>query len=211
MFQERLFPHPELERLSGNSALPTIRVITYVENGSVETNHAFLRIAVGTNLVDNYKNGETGNLAVCVDVREGCLREGRGTPEDGVGFRKLAHHPATGVAFDGLFPSLLEGGEVPRRDGRDPVPPHAVHWLGRGHHPIGARPHRSEHVVGPEQPPRHRPVQREREAAGVAPGATGSLGAAGPRRPLGLTLSWESATRGTALRASVSQRCLLLQ
>ena len=106
LFQERLFPHPELARLSGNSALQTLRMITYIEDGAVEINHAFLRIAVGSNLVDNYHDGETGNLAVGVDVREGCLREGWGAPPNRAGFRKLEHHPGTGVAFDG-FPLPL--------------------------------------------------------------------------------------------------------
>ena len=102
MFQERLFPHPELERLRRNSALPTIRVITFVENGAVETNHAFLRIAVGTNWSTTTRTAETATSPCACMFREGCPREGRGTPEDGMGFRKLAHHPGTGVAFDGF-------------------------------------------------------------------------------------------------------------
>lgn len=106
VFQERLFPHPELTRLSGSSALQTIRMITYFESGAVETNHALLKIAVGTNLIDNYRNGETGNLIVGVDVLEGCLRQGWGAPENGVGLRKVTHHPDTGMAFDG-FPIPL--------------------------------------------------------------------------------------------------------
>jgi hypothetical protein len=108
VFQERLFPHPELVRLSGTAALQTIRMVTYVEDGEVECNHAFLRIAVGTNLVDNYHDGKSGNLAACVGVRDGCLREGWGAPLNGVGFRRVTHHPGTGVALAGFRLPLWE-------------------------------------------------------------------------------------------------------
>jgi hypothetical protein len=108
VFQERLFPHPELVRLSGTAAAQTIRMVTYVEDGEVECNHAFLRITVGTNLVDNYHDGKSGNLAACVGVRDGCLREGWGASLNGVGFRRVTHHPGTGVALAGFRLPLWE-------------------------------------------------------------------------------------------------------
>ena len=108
VFQERLSPHPELVRLSGSPAVQTIRMVTYVEDGEVECNHAFLRIVVGTNMVDNYRDGKTGNVTAYVDVRDGRLREGLGPSANGVVLTRLRHHPGTGVAFDGFRLPLWE-------------------------------------------------------------------------------------------------------
>jgi hypothetical protein len=106
VFQQRLAPHPDLVRLSGSRAVQTIRVVTVVEDGKAEVNHAFLRIAVGENQVDNFRAGQTGNVAARVDVANGCLREGWAAGTTAI--VRLTRHPDTGVALDGFRLPLWE-------------------------------------------------------------------------------------------------------
>jgi hypothetical protein len=102
VFQERLSTHAELSRLSRTQAIQTIRILTFVEGGRVEINHAFLRIITGRNVVDNWRHGETGNLKARVDLLEGCLREVWGPRPDRVGGARVFKHPNTGILLDGF-------------------------------------------------------------------------------------------------------------
>jgi hypothetical protein len=86
VFQQRLAPHPDLVRLSGSRAVQTIRV--------------------GENQVDNFRAGQTGNVAARVDVANGCLREGWAAGTTAI--VRLTRHPDTGVALDGFRLPLWE-------------------------------------------------------------------------------------------------------
>jgi len=55
VIQERIFCHPDLERLSGTRSLQSLRLVTYVDpRGGVEVYEAVLKIIVGDGLVDNF-------------------------------------------------------------------------------------------------------------------------------------------------------------
>jgi len=108
LFQERLSPHAELSRLSGTQAVQTVRIVTFVEDGKVEINHAFLKIVTGRNVVDNYQSGETGNMMARVDLLDGCLRKGWGPHPDKLGYVRVTHHPKTGLPLEGFRVPLWE-------------------------------------------------------------------------------------------------------
>ena len=74
----------------------------------MECNHAFLRIAVGGNAVDNFRDGRTGNLIARIDLVRGELGDSWGSASDGVGLARVALHPGTGVPFDGFRLPLWE-------------------------------------------------------------------------------------------------------
>jgi len=102
VFQEHLAPHPELRRLSGTAALQTARIVTDVEEGRVEVNHALLRIAVGSNVVDNLSGGKTGNFAAPLETRDGRLGDAWQVAPDGTGLVRVTQHPGTGVPLPGF-------------------------------------------------------------------------------------------------------------
>lgn len=103
VIQERLFDHPDLEKLSGRRGLQTIRINTEMHpDGTVSLLFYWLKIRVGDNVTDNFSMGTVGNLAGFGKRDEGVL-EGARTPDIcGSGFRTIDTHPDTGVSLKGF-------------------------------------------------------------------------------------------------------------
>ena len=97
--QERLFGHPDLERLSGTRSLQTVRMITYLPNDGVPIiGGCQLRIVGNDALVDNFANGALGNLIGNVPAAVGRLSMVFVAALDGSS-TFVDHHPRTGATF----------------------------------------------------------------------------------------------------------------
>ena len=107
--QERLYPHPALERLSGSDALQCLRIVTLVEGaGRARVLYRALRIVVGTGATDSFRaegGRATGNLIARVE-QNGRLALPVGVAPGGFGLVRVAGHPSTGRL-------ISEGVEVP--------------------------------------------------------------------------------------------------
>ncbi len=130
VLQARVFNHPALRRLSGSPALQTVRVTTLVDRaGDVHLLHAFARIVVGDNVIDNFHYGRTGNLAALVNVDSGVLGPAQTRSPDGVGILIASAHPGTGLAIEGFaLPCWDEVLDLARRCARLFLPVRAVGW-----------------------------------------------------------------------------------
>ena len=95
VIQERLRPHPELERLFG-PALGTIRVLVLLGDSGPELFRAACKIPVGTNVADNFWRG---NMLGGVDLDSGAVT--RVVGGSGVDQQQHSHHPDTGAPLVG--------------------------------------------------------------------------------------------------------------
>jgi len=95
ILQERISnQHPQLNEIYPH-AINTIRLVTVVVDGNIETLGAVLRVGVGGSRVDNWS---AGGIMIPVDLENGCLtRFGFYKPEIG---SKTDRHPDTQVVFD---------------------------------------------------------------------------------------------------------------
>jgi hypothetical protein len=101
--QERLADHEELRRLTGSAYLQTVRAATLVEpDGRPRLLYAELKLITGSNVIDNYMEGRTGNLCANVACDSGLLAPARRPSPDGVGFVAVPNHPGTGLALEGV-------------------------------------------------------------------------------------------------------------
>jgi hypothetical protein len=111
--QERLENHEELRRLTGSAYLQTVRAATLVEpDGRPRLLYAELKLITGSNVIDNYMEGRTGNLCANVARDSGLLAPARRPSPDGVGFVVVPNHPGTGLPLEGVrlpgWPELVE-------------------------------------------------------------------------------------------------------
>lgn len=97
LFQELLKPHPEIARICGPRA-SSIRVSTARLDGHVSIVSAVWRIPTGTNMIDNFQHGASGNLLGGVDIATGRINRVVGLVNNKVEF--VDKHPDTGVRFD---------------------------------------------------------------------------------------------------------------
>lgn len=103
IIQEVLTNHTSLVELSGAEALQTARIITLVdENGSFRIMFVFLKIIIGSNIIDNFDYGRTGNLMAEVDCHTGAIYRviQKNSMEDR--FELITHHPQTNVQLKGF-------------------------------------------------------------------------------------------------------------
>ncbi len=130
VIQERLFAHPDLERLSGTRSLQTLRVVTYVEpGGGVDVCDALLKIIVGDAWVDNFEGGRTGNLFARVRIADGVLGPAVGRDPNGFGLVSHVSHPRTGVPLSGLpLPGFAEALGLVRRAASLFLPLRTIGW-----------------------------------------------------------------------------------
>jgi len=102
VIQERVFNHPEIQRLTGTQSLQTVRILTWItKDGQVEIYDAWLKLIVGNNIIDNYEGGRTGNMKAELDVDSGAIVAVLGASPDGIGFEVLPVHPVTGINIPG--------------------------------------------------------------------------------------------------------------
>jgi len=109
--QERVHNHPDLARLSGTSALQTVRLETViVEEGRVELFAPRLKLIGGDSSVDNYHGGQTGNLTAVVALDTGVLGPVYGPSGDGTCPLPVPvdRHPRTGHLLTGFRVPLWE-------------------------------------------------------------------------------------------------------
>jgi hypothetical protein len=130
IFQERLAPHPDLSALSGAPSLQTVRLVTQVDrSGAGRSMHALLKIVVGQNAIDNYHNGETGNLFGHVDLETGSIGPVLGPGPRGLGLRSHDRHPETGESFSGfVVPRWREALALVERAAQAFLPLRAIGW-----------------------------------------------------------------------------------
>lgn len=103
LIQERLRSHPSIVELSNSENLQTARMITFIDrSGQIHILHAFLKIIVGKNIVDNIDSGKTGNLVAEISLKTGTLKPAIAVGRDGSGLQQLAEHPTTGVVINGF-------------------------------------------------------------------------------------------------------------
>jgi hypothetical protein len=113
VIQERLENHPDIVQLTGSSTLQTARVVTLVEpDGTPRLLAATWKVVQGSQAIDNFKQGTTGNLVENVDLHSGRLGPGLRYCPDGVGIQAVRVHPVTGYALEGArlpdWPAVVE-------------------------------------------------------------------------------------------------------
>jgi len=111
--QERLFDHPNLATLSGRRGLQTARINTLLSDvGRVDLLFFMFKVLAGHTFSDNFSMGTTGNLIAFGDLEQGMLRGAVTLHACGSGMARIAYHPGTGLAFDGVqlpwWPEALE-------------------------------------------------------------------------------------------------------
>lgn len=97
LFQELLRPHPEIERICGNR-LSTIRVTSARIDGKNRILSAVWRIPTGSNMIDNFQHGSSGNLLGGVDITDGRITRVVGKINGKI--ETVKTHPDTGMQFD---------------------------------------------------------------------------------------------------------------
>ena len=103
VIQERLYNHPDLERLTRTPALQTARVVTWARaDGEVDIYPTYLKFILGAGVTDNYYYGLTGNLRANIGAEDGTLGPAFGRAPGEIGFRIVAAHPKTGVTISGF-------------------------------------------------------------------------------------------------------------
>ena len=100
LFQERLAPHPTIERLCGRR-ICTVRVLVIMERGEPVALRASLKIPAGRNQADNF--WRAGNILGGIDIATGVVARAveRGGPREVV----VARHPDTGAPIEGFVVS----------------------------------------------------------------------------------------------------------
>ncbi len=130
VIQERIYCHPDLERLSGTRSLQTLRLVTYIEpSGRVDVYEAVFKIIVGDSLVDNFQHGQIGNLFARVRLENGALCPAVGTAADGLATVSHVSHPRTGLALSGFrLPGFAEALALVRRAAVVFLPLRTIGW-----------------------------------------------------------------------------------
>lgn len=99
LLQEYVFPHKVLRDICGD-CLSTIRCIVLLASSGPEILYAVWKIPTGDNMVDNFFNGNSGNLVGCVNIDTGVVeRVMGGTDNEMLEYRK---HPDTDKPLAGI-------------------------------------------------------------------------------------------------------------
>lgn len=106
LIQERLRPHPEIERITGK-CLSTVRVLVLADEGAPQIIRATWRVPVGNQYADVHWRG---NLMAAIDVESGAVhRVVRGS---GLDRAEVDVHPQSGIRLLGhtlpMWPSIRE-------------------------------------------------------------------------------------------------------
>ncbi len=100
--QERIRPHPDLERMSGSAVVHTLRMVTLRSPSEPPRLVASrLRIPAGHLPVNSFRAGRSGNLVA--EVRpDGALALPFGPRPGGFGLDPVPRHPLSGARLEGL-------------------------------------------------------------------------------------------------------------
>lgn len=97
LFQEVLKPHPEIARVCG-PRLSSVRVTSARMNGKNSIVSVVWRIPTGSNMVDNFQHGASGNFLGGVDTASGRITRVVGKLNGKI--ELVSAHPDTGEPFD---------------------------------------------------------------------------------------------------------------
>ncbi len=130
VIQQRLRNHPELIRLSGNSNLQTVRMISFVDMaGGADILQAQLKLITGGNVTDNFEYGLTGNIQAQVSLADGKLAHAITIAPDGSGIKTVAAHPQTDICFAGFqLPFWSEARALVRQAALKFAPVRTIGW-----------------------------------------------------------------------------------
>ena len=130
IIQERVFAHPDIERLTGSSGLSTCRLfMNHDRAGNTEVMGTAMRLINGGNLVDNFDDGRKGNLWCSVDLATGCIVEAFSKAVGGDKLSRITRHPATDCALVGFpIPYWNETVELAHRLATVFRPQSLLHW-----------------------------------------------------------------------------------
>ena len=99
LFQELIRPHPALAAVIGDRA-STARIMVLNDSAEPELWRGGLRIPVGKNMVDNFRDGDSGNLLAKLDLETGKIV--KAYQKFGLDQREVEQHPDTGQTVVGL-------------------------------------------------------------------------------------------------------------
>ncbi|TLY15941.1 MAG: hypothetical protein E6K69_05100 [Nitrospirae bacterium] len=99
LFQKLLTPHKELARRCGNR-ICTLRLSVLIEREGPRIVDALWRVAIGKNMVDNYRHGQTGNSFGPIDIDTGVVL--RQALQAGFREQEIRLHPDTGEEIVGF-------------------------------------------------------------------------------------------------------------
>jgi hypothetical protein len=103
LVQPRLFPDERLSGIVSSQSLSTVRIVTQWRGDRAEPLAAVLKVAVGSNAIDNFVFGSTGNLVAGIDLQTGRLTGVWGSARsDWPAMEPVARHPESGRPFDGV-------------------------------------------------------------------------------------------------------------
>lgn len=102
IIQPRISPHPKMVPLASATGLSTIRLITAMHADGPRVLFACLKIATGSNVVDNFAHGSTGNLLAGIDIETGVMMPAVGSARrDWPAIVEVASHPDSGQPIAG--------------------------------------------------------------------------------------------------------------
>lgn len=103
--QRRVIPHPLLANISASNSVQSVRVVTYLdEQLKVHSLFARFKFVRHGNDIDNFSDGETGNLIADVDLDSGKITKTVTKVVGEVGLRTITHHPDSGVELRATVP-----------------------------------------------------------------------------------------------------------
>lgn len=98
LIQQRAYSHDDIKMLSGTDALQTARLVTYLDDDTPGTViAAWIRLIVGSEIIDNFGSGGIGNIMATVDSETGKLIETMGRTPRGYRNEIVTEHPVTGA------------------------------------------------------------------------------------------------------------------
>jgi hypothetical protein len=112
IIQPRMKPHAEMMPLASAPGLSTVRLITAMYADGPRALFACLKIATGSNSVDNFAHGSTGNLLAGIDVATGVMMPAVGSARpDWPAMVEVASNPENGYPIAGsrvpLWPEVV--------------------------------------------------------------------------------------------------------
>ncbi len=130
VIQERVFNHPDIERLTGARSLQTARVATWIaDDGQFEIYHALFKFILGDKVSDNFLVGSTGNMMADIDPELGILDTPFAASPDGIGFKSVPVHPVTGADMTGVvLPHWSSARQLLERASRLFLPLRTIGW-----------------------------------------------------------------------------------
>lgn len=128
--QELVTNDAAMGRLGDPEGLDSVRVITLVRrDGGVEVVFAFLKLALGGGVSDNFLAGATGNGVAAIDVADGRLGPVIVPSASGIGYLPLSCNPRTGAPVEGVrLPAWREACDLVTRAAPHLLPSRAIGW-----------------------------------------------------------------------------------